>query len=235
MTKTWSTKSKSKVTETNSLRKKKSGVDQYDYCHDENLKEIVNEGRKKNEDTIRQRYTQSSDTFNRRNMFSNWTTTYGAENTKVMQMKTQYPNVKGEINPLFINKYHQYHVGFFNTEHTKSMGIHGDKPTDKFNQQSRMNDTQTGGKLYSDNYQIGLGTTKASTFIPGYSGHIPINGMEEKGTVSGDPYFNVSKTNHLLNYKVRVPGYKGYVPMNSHNIKGVTRPYCLSTKEETFA
>ncbi len=57
---------------------------------------------------------------------------------------------------------------------------------------------------------------------------------EKERQASTDPYFNLNKTNHMLNYKVRLVGYKGHIPSNTNNIKGAIRPYCLSTQGESF-
>ena len=50
-----------------------------------------------------------------------------------------------------------------------------------------------------------------------------------------DSYFNINKTNHLLNYMVRIPNYQGYVPKSVTNIKGNQRPHCFSTEGEDFS
>ena len=49
-----------------------------------------------------------------------------------------------------------------------------------------------------------------------------------------DPYFSINKTNHLLNFNVRIPDYMGYIPKSVDNIKGNARPFCLTPKGETF-
>lgn len=107
------------------------------------------------------------------------------------------------------------------------MGIHGDIPFEKFFWKKLP-------KLYNDNSQIAKGTTKPTTFIPGYDGFIPVNKFTVYNDRINDPYFNVNKTNHMLNYHVRLPDYQGFIPKNPANIKGNPRPYCLSTKGETF-
>lgn len=66
-------------------------------------------------------------------------------------------------------------------------------------------------------------------------GFLPINSIEAKDTIKNDPYFNIAKTNHVLNYLIRIPRYQGYVPTNPQNIKGVIRPECLSTNGEKFS
>lgn len=113
-----------------------------------------------------------------------------------------------------------------------SIGVHGDKPYEKFfNETQRFADKKL---LYNDNNLIGIGTTKTTTYIPGYAGFIPKNSQEYHATNIQDPYSNVGKTNHLLNYKIKIPNYGGIQPKNPMNIKGNPRPYCLSTKDETF-
>lgn len=166
-------------------------------------------------------------------MFSNWQTNYDAENEKTMKIKAEKKFEKSEVPYWFKNNYHNYHVGSYKTDHTQSMGIHGDNPKEKFNQ--TMRNTQVKGKLFSDNYDIALGTSKASNFVPGYGGFIPINSFEAKNSLVKDPYFNVGKTNHMLNYRTRMTGYSGHKPENPNNLKGITRPYCLSTKDEKFS
>lgn len=63
---------------------------------------------------------------------------------------------------------------------------------------------------------------------------MPKNNQVRHQTSSTDPYTNVSKTNHILNYKTRVPKYQGATSINTTNIKGNPRPYCLSTRNESF-
>ena len=107
------------------------------------------------------------------------------------------------------------------------MGFQGDIPYNKFflkNQQ----------KLHSGNYRVGKDTTKPTSFIPGYGGFIPENDFNINFDRIRDPYFSLNKTNHMLNYKVRLPNYQGYKPLNPGNIKGNPRPFCLSTEGETF-
>ena len=90
--------------------------------------------------------------------------------------------------------------------------------------------------IHSSNYKIGLGTTKPTTaFIPGYGGYVPTNRFEYNMDYIKDPYFNTNKTNHLLNYMVRIPNYQGYVPKSVTNIKGNQRPHCFSTEGEDFS
>ena len=107
------------------------------------------------------------------------------------------------------------------------MGIHGDVPFEKFFLKNQP-------KMHSSNYELSLGTTKPTNFIPGYGGFIPVNKFTVYNDRVKDPYFNVIKTNHMLNYKVRLPNYQGYIPQNPQNIKGNPRPFCLSTKGESF-
>jgi hypothetical protein len=160
-------------------------------------------------------------------MFSGWESTYNYHNKNMEEQKSQMGFTKSEIPEVFKNKYHNYHHGLYKTEHTHSLGIHGDQPFEKF-----FNKTQ--GKMYSDNFPVALGTTKPTGFIPGYTGHIPINEFKVNNTTARDPYFNVNKTNHMLNYKIKLPNFGGSLPENPSNIKGVTRPYCLSTRGESF-
>ena len=105
----------------------------------------------------------------------------------------------------------------------------GDNPFEKF----FLHDQP---KIHSSNYKIGLGTTKPTTaFIPGYGGYVPTNRFEYNMDYIKDPYFNINKTNHLLNYMVRIPNYQGYVPKSVTNIKGNQRPHCFSTEGEDFS
>jgi hypothetical protein len=174
---------------------------------------------------------QSTDSFARKKMHSHWGSTYDLANEKSLKIKNEQNFQRSTMPEWFKPNYHNYHTGTYKTDHTENMGIHGDNPRDKFNQTAR----QLPNKFHNDNYEIGLGTAKSSAFIPGYSGHIPVNQRIPDDTRTKDPYFKVAKTNHMLNYKSRVPNYSGYVPMNSSNIKGVTRPNCLTTQGESFA
>jgi hypothetical protein len=63
---------------------------------------------------------------------------------------------------------------------------------------------------------------------------MPVNKLPKIDDKLNDPYFNLGKTNHLLNYHTRVVTYQGAKPTNQVNIKGNIRPYCLSTEGETF-
>jgi hypothetical protein len=152
-----------------------------------------------------------------------------------LENKTGY--VKPEIPDWFKHKYHNYHRALYTTEYHKTLGIHGDKPNQKFGL------TQVPGKLFRDNLDVEAGTTRASNNIPGYSGKLvnvnnlgfmSVNHVPKKNDMLNDPYFNLGKTNHLLNYNTRVVGYEGSRPSNQVNIKGNIRPYCLSTEGESF-
>ncbi len=72
---------------------------------------------------------------------------------------------KSEIPDWFKNKYHPYQTGFFRTELYDNIGVYGDKPNDKF-----FNQTQKLNKLYYDIYDISKGTSKATDQLPGYAG-----------------------------------------------------------------
>lgn len=135
-----------------------------------------------------------------------------------------------KINNYFVPKYHNYHKTFYNTENVKSIGIHGDNPYEKFfNPTQQFNNTQL---LYNDNFILGKGTSKTTFNLPGYGGFLPKNQQQKHNTNITDPYSNLLKTNHILNYKVRVPRYQGHMSINPVNIKGNPRPYCLSTEGE---
>lgn len=98
-------------------------------------------------------------------MFSNWETQNQTDNKIVQDNLKKGEYKKGEIPGWFKNKYHPYQTGFFKTEHYDYIGIYGENPNDKF-----FNKTQRLNKLYSDNFDIAKGTTKATEFLPGYSG-----------------------------------------------------------------
>lgn len=111
------------------------------------------------------------------------------------------------------------------------MGLLGENPFSKLdNQTQKFNGTQL---TFNDNFMLGLGTAKTTTHIPGYCGFIPTNQQDSK-IIKVDPITQYPKTNHSLNYNLRLPGYSGYKPTNSVNIKGEPRPYCLSVKDEKF-
>lgn len=167
----------------------------------------------------------------RKRCFSQWKTTYTADNEN-MSVKKEKEFTQSKIMDLYRPKYHNYHKTFYNTENVKSIGIHGDVPFEKFfNNTQRSNGTSL---LYNDNHLLGLGTTKTNLQIPGYAGFMPKNQQNKHTTNLNDPYTNVNKTNHILNYKTRVPRYQGHMSINPVNIKGNPRPYCLSTQDETF-
>ena len=95
-------------------------------------------------------------------MFSNWNSTYNIDNQNVIENKKDFK--KNEIPEWFKNRYHNYHRSTYNTDFSKTMGIHGDNPNEKLKL------TQYDGRLYRDNIDVELGTTKASNIIPGYLG-----------------------------------------------------------------
>jgi len=206
---------------------------QYEYSHDKNLQDIVTSRKpiKTIENEVRERFAASTDSFARKKMFSNYTTTYDYDNAVVQEnLKNNFK--KAEIPDLFKAKYHNYNKGTYSSEYTGTFGSHGDVPKDKFFNTSQ-NPTNL-SKYYSDNYDIGKGTAKHTNQIVGYKGFMPVNNIQNKETHSKDSFINVMKTNHLDNYKTRIPGYAGHIPMNSINIKGNLRPNCLSTKDEKY-
>jgi hypothetical protein len=95
-------------------------------------------------------------------MFSNWVSTYEADNEKVMENKGEFK--REQVPEWFRNRYHTYHRTKYDTDFSKAIGIHGDNPNDKFNK------TQVPGKLYRDNLDVEIGTTKNFDSIPGYAG-----------------------------------------------------------------
>lgn len=97
-------------------------------------------------------------------MHSNWSTTYNDENKKVEDNRMSYS--KTQIPDWFKSNYHTYHRTNYQGENIKSIGVYGDKPFEKFFDRSQEVD-----KLYSDNYNLAAGTTKATGLIPGYSGN----------------------------------------------------------------
>jgi hypothetical protein len=132
----------------------------------------------------------------------------------------------------FKKDYHIYHRTTYKTDHTESMGIYGDNPHDKFSK--TLCNSQV-DKVFFDNYQVAEGSSKMSNFLPGYAGHIPRDFSKTHDTLITDPYFQTGKTNHTLNYKLRIPRYSGHIPLNSQNYKGNPRPFCLSTESEKFS
>jgi hypothetical protein len=165
-------------------------------------------------------------------MFSNWNTTYDATNDKMFETLSEKGLNRDGIKDWFKNTYHNYQRGSYKTESMKAIGVYGDIPTEKFT--TLKNNPQLENKLYSDCFDLNLGTSKTSTYIPGYSGYIPVNTLPLKDSTVNDPYFRIGKTHHQLTYNTRLPGYKGYIPQNPQNMKGNSRPSCLSTDGETF-
>lgn len=165
----------------------------------------------------------------RRAAFSNWETIYDHDNRETEEKKNSFSCRPSSIDDHFKKRYHKYHTAFYRTEGTQYSGVYGDNPFEKF----FLHDQP---KIHSSNYKIGLGTTKPTTaFIPGYGGYVPTNRFQYNMDYIKDPYFNVNKTNHLLNYMVRIPNYQGYVPKSVTNIKGNQRPHCFSTDGEDFS
>ncbi len=166
-------------------------------------------------------------------MFSHWQTNYDGDNEKVTNHKKENKFEIPTMTNHFKKRYHNYHHTFYDTDMAKGIGLHGDNPRDKFQPNYTK---QVKGKLHSDNYDIGKGSSKATNYIPGYSGHMPYNPVEPFKTAMNDPYFGkAAKSNHILNYKVKLIGYQGHIPTNPNNIKGNVRPYCLEKTGESFA
>ena len=148
------------------------------------------------------------------------------------EKKSQREYSNSKIVDHFMPKYHTYHKTFYNSENVKSIGVHGDKPYEKF-----FNPTQKFEEnilMYNDNFILGKGTTKTSFYVPGYAGFIPKNQFKKHETNLNDPFSNIQKTNHILNYKTKIPRYQGHMSINPLNIKGNPRPFCLSTEGETY-
>lgn len=132
----------------------------------------------------------------------------------------------------FKPKYHKYHKAFYNTENSQTIGIDGSIPLEKYNDTSQKFNNTT--LMHNDNYILGLGTTKVSTYISGYKGFIPKDSQPIYSTIEKDPYISLLKANHLINYNTRIPNYSGSKTINPINMKGEPRPFCLSTKGEKF-
>lgn len=174
-----------------------------------------------------------SNSLDRQKIFSNWNTTYRAGNENMLNTKSEREFKTDTIKDWFKNNYHDYKRGSYETESMKTIGIYGNNPNEKFSVDVNFK-PEFKNKVYSDGHDLNLGTTKTSSFIPGYSGYIPVNSKPLKNTSVNDAHLGVGKANHVLTYNTRLPGYQGYIPTNSQNIKGVIRPSCLSTKEEAF-
>ncbi len=114
---------------------------------------------------IKCKSAHSTQGFARRTMFSNWETQNKADSQIVRENLNKGEHKKANIPDWFINKYHPYQTTYYKTEHYDNIGIYGEKPTNKF-----FNTTQNLNKLYSDNYDISKGTSKATDYIPGYGG-----------------------------------------------------------------
>lgn len=174
---------------------------------------------------------KTASSTSRQRCFSHWKTSYNEGNDDMFSKKDE-EYTKSTIFEHFLPKYHNYHKALYNTENVKSIGIHGDIPYEKFsNPTQKFNGRQL---QYNDNHLLGLGTTKTTFNIPGYQGFMPKNQQKFHYTNRDDPYTNVNKTNHIQNYKTRIPRYQGHTSINPVNIKGVPRPYCLSTEGEKF-
>jgi hypothetical protein len=164
----------------------------------------------------------------RMTQFSQWETTYDHDNDVTEEAKKNTSFKPATIDDHFKPRYHRYHTAYYRTEGNQYHGVYGDDVFEKFFWHNQP-------KIHSSNYQIGLGTTKPTTaFIPGYGGFIPVNRFEYYQERIKDPYFSINKTNHLLNFNVRIPDYMGYIPKSVANIKGNARPFCLTPKGETF-
>ena len=100
-------------------------------------------------------------------MFSNWDTQNRVDGRIVKDNLRKGEYKKSEIPDWFKNRYHIYQTGNFRTEHNDNIGVYGEIPKDKF-----INTTQKLNKLYSDNYSISKGTSKATDQLPGYGGTI---------------------------------------------------------------
>ena len=164
----------------------------------------------------------------RKNAFGQWESVYDHNNKVNEEMKKAYDFKPSSIDDHFKPRYHRYHTALYRTEGNQYHGLYGDDVFEKFFLHNQP-------KIHSSNYKVGLGTTKPTTaFNPGYGGFIPVNRFEYYQDRMKDPYFSVNKANHLLNFHVRIPNYDGFLPSSVANMKGNTRPFCLSTEGETF-
>ena len=208
----------------------KQEIAKYEYSENPTALEIVsNKNIQKDEPYIRNRFARDVASAPRQASFSHWESNYDHDNREAEEKKNSYSFRPSSIDDHFKKRYHKYHPAYYRTEGTQYSGVYGDNPFEKF----FLHDQP---KIHSSNYKLGMGTTKPTTvFIPGYGGYVPVNRFEYNMDYLKDPYFNVNKTNHLLNYMVRIPNYKGYVPKSVTNIKGNQRPHCFSTAGEDFS
>jgi hypothetical protein len=138
-------------------------------------------------------------------------------------------------------KVHKTHTTRYDSEYLHCFGKNGDVPNSKFFQSCDYTTNSSGlgqskKRLFQDTFQLNVGSTKASSHVPGYQGFSPVNNLC-KSTQNIDKqraYTNNLKINALETHMKRVPGYQGYVMKNPLNYPGEIRPLCLSTEGETF-
>ena len=159
--------------------------------------------------------------------FCHQESTYDHFNTETDAEKKKIMFKPPTIDPQFQSRYHRYHNACYRNELHTSFGVNGDIPFEKFFLSNQP-------KIHSSNYDLSLGSTKPTQFIPGYAGFIPVNKFSVNFDRVKDPYYSRNKTDHMMNYKVGLPTYQGYIPTNPMNIKGVACPFCLSTEGEKF-
>ena len=125
-------------------------------------------------------------------------------------------------------------IGSHTSEAHAEYGKDGSNPREKLGPDAT--------KMTNAVHENNMGTTKATTHIPGYNGYVPRSNFNEQALgwsrLEGDTGYGarntIVKQNIVENYLVKVPGYGGHKPMSTTNDRGVARPSCLDTNGESF-
>lgn len=98
--------------------------------------------------------------------------------------------------------------------YSKEFGVYGSNP--------RMRLSKSDTKLPCLKHELTVGTTKATSHIPGYQGFLPTNTNNPKvrAIECGENLRTVNKTNLNEIFHLNLPGYRGHVAANARNDKG---------------
>lgn len=221
-------------TRRNASLEKKSGYG-FGYKNGGDLKSTSGE---QHDDTMKKIIEDLSNKNSKNELLSSYqfTTTYRDNNRNLQKsiekIKEKDPNLlKTSLPNLYQAKERVSHNRRYQSEYSNSYGQFKDEPRDKFHKSIDFNSSI---KRYYDNYELSIGSSKASSFMNGYTGHIPINDYTQNKTIDNDHFAKNFKVNLLDNFNKRIPHYTGHVIRDAGSYKGNIRPFCLSTKGETY-
>jgi hypothetical protein len=115
--------------------------------------------------------------------------------------------------------------------YSKDFGQYGSDP------RARLSASDT--KLPNPKTELTVGTTKGTSYIPGYQGFLPTNTNNKlvAAIEAGEHIRGVDKSNLCEIYHLNPPGYAGHVPSNGLNDRGSRQinTFTVSGKEQAVA